>query len=88
MKEKIDSSMIGPAEASLFRSADQIKTDIIESIQANNAIHPKNIEVEVQDGKVTLRGCVKDQIAVEEAVQAAREVLGVVSVRNELEICG
>lgn len=88
MKEKIDSSMIGPAEASLFRSADQIKKDIIELIQANNAIYPKDVQVEVQDGNVTLRGCVKDQMAVEEAIQAARNVLGVTSVRNELEICG
>lgn len=88
MKEKIDSSMIGPAEASLFRSADQIQRDIIELIQANNAIHPKDIEVEVQDGNVTLRGCVKDQIAIEEAVQAAHKVLGVTSVRSDLEICG
>jgi osmotically-inducible protein OsmY len=88
MEEKIDSSMIGPAEASLFRSSDQIKKEIIELIQANDAIYPKDIEVEVHDGTVILRGRVKDQIAVEEAVQIAREALGVTSVQNELEVGG
>lgn len=86
MKEEIDSSMIGPAEASLFRSSDQIKEDIQELIGENNAIQQKDFEVIVSDGAVTLRGYVESETARDAATEAVLDVLGVTSVRNELEI--
>lgn len=81
-----DSSSIGPAEASLFRTSEQIKQDVIELISSNDAIWPKEIEVEVSDGTVTLKGRVRDEVARQEAEQAAREVLGVIKVDNQLEV--
>ena len=81
-----DSSSIGPAQSSAFRSGDQIRADVIELIQANDAIHPKDIDVGVEQGAVTLRGRVDDRISADEAVQAARGVIGVTEVHDELEI--
>jgi len=89
MKEgEYDSSSIGPAQASTFRSSDQIKEDVEELISVNDAVHPKDIDVLVEDGKVTLRGCVRDRVAADEAEHASREVIGVTEVHNELEISG
>ncbi len=86
MQEEIDSSMIGPAEASLFRSNEQIRDDVWEYISLNDAIRRKDIDVSVEGGIVTLRGRVNSDIAREAAEKAAREALGVIGVRNELEV--
>jgi osmotically-inducible protein OsmY len=86
MKGEYDSSLIGPSEASTFRSSDQIRADVEELIAENDDIHPKNICVDVQDGRVTLIGRVDGIESADEAVRAAREVLGVTEVRDELDI--
>lgn len=86
MQEEIDSSMIGPAEASLFRSNEQIRDDVWQYISLNDAIRRKDIDVSVEGGIVTLRGRVNSEIAREAAEKAAREALGVIGVRNELEV--
>lgn len=85
MTDEYDSSLIGPAQASAFRSSEQIYEDIVELIATNDAIYPKDIDVLVEDGVVTLRGRVDSQTAVDEAEQATRGVIGVRGVRNELE---
>lgn len=86
MQEEIDSSMIGPAEASLFRSNEQIRDDVWEYISLNDVIRRKDIDVSVEGGIVTLRGRVNSEIAREATEKAAREALGVIGVRNELEV--
>jgi osmotically-inducible protein OsmY len=86
MEGKYDSSLIGPAQVSAFRSSEEIKEDVEELIYLNDAIYPKDIEVTVEDGLVTLRGMVRDQVASDEAEMAARDVIGVTGVRNELVI--
>ncbi len=86
MQDKYDSSLIGPAQSSIFRTSEQIRDEIIELINENDAIQPKDIEVIVSDGIVTLRGQVQDELAREEAEQAAWEVLGVTEVDNQLEV--
>lgn len=88
MTDRYDSSLIGPAQASAFRSGDQIHEDIVELIFLNDTIHPKDIDVLVEDGSVTLRGRVDTQVAVDEAGRLAREVIGVTEVQNELETGG
>ena len=81
-----DSSQIGPARFDIFRSGDQIAHDVRELISNNDAIHPKDIIVSVADGVVTLRGRVDDETSAQEAVSTAREAIGVIDVRNELEV--
>jgi len=89
MKEgEYDSSEIGPAQASVFRSSEQIENDVREMIELNDAVRPKDIEVIVDAGTVILKGHVDNEIASDEAEEAAREVLGVIRVRNELEVDG
>jgi len=85
MTDEYDSRLIGPAQASAFRSSDQIHEDVVELIRMNDVIHPKDIDVSVENGIVTLRGRVDSEAAVNEAGQVAREVIGVTKVRNELE---
>lgn len=89
MKEgEYDSSEIGPAQASAFRTSEEIEEDVRDLISLNDAIHPKHIEVTVENGTVFLTGHVENEIAAEEAEKAAREVIGVTHVRNNLEVDG
>ena len=89
MKEgEYDSSAIGPAQASAFRTSEQIENDVRGLILLNDAIHPKDIQVVVEHGTVLLQGHVRNEVASEEAEQVAREVIGVLHVRNDLEVDG
>lgn len=85
---KYDSSVIGPSQASAFRSSGQVKEDVEELIAANVAIDPAYVAVIVDGGKVILKGCVSNLEVSEETERAARKVIGVTDVRNELEISG
>ncbi|MHB0999343.1 MAG: BON domain-containing protein [Armatimonadota bacterium] len=86
MEGEYNSSQMGPSQASVFRSSDQIMNDIKEMITQNNLIHPKNIDVALENGIVTLSGKVDNETACEEAENAVREVIGVINVVNKLEI--
>ena len=89
MKEgEYDSSEIGPAQASLFRTSEEIADDVRELIALNDAIQDKDIDVEVEAGTVILHGHVRNELSSDEAERAAREVMGVINVRNELEVDG
>jgi osmotically-inducible protein OsmY len=88
LKDKYDSSLIGPAEASLFRSDDQIRKDVENLISVNDDIFPKDIDINVKQGIVTLKGGVNSTYARNAAEEAAREVLGVTDVKNELDVTG
>ncbi|MCL6520485.1 MAG: BON domain-containing protein [Armatimonadetes bacterium] len=86
MQPEYDSSLIGPAQSSVFRTSDQIREDVINLINENDVIQPKDIEVIVNDGVIILKGKVRDELAKQEAEQAASEVLGVVKIENQLEV--
>lgn len=86
MDGKYDSRLIGPSQASVFRTRDKIREDVEELIWLNDEIYPKDIQVIVDNGIVTLTGRVRDQVASDEAEMAVREVMGVTAVFNELEI--
>lgn len=88
MQEEIDSSMIGPAEASLFRSSSQMRDDVWRLISLNDTIRRKDIDVSVEGGLVTLAGSVDSEASKQAAEAAARQALGVIGVRNELEVSG
>ncbi len=86
MRERIGSDLIGPAQASLFRTDDEIKNDVLELIEVNDVIESKGVDVAVSNGIVTLSGRVNNSDAWDEAANAARTVLGVTDVINRLEI--
>lgn len=81
-----DSTQIGPARADVFRDSREIQEDVEELISLNDAIHPKDIDVSVEAGSVILRGHVDDRASYEEADRAARDVIGVLDVKNLLEV--
>jgi hyperosmotically inducible periplasmic protein len=55
-------------------------------LAADPDINPFNINVDVEDGRVTLMGRVKDEWHREHAEEIARNTKGVESVRNRLEV--
>jgi osmotically-inducible protein OsmY len=86
MEGNINSRMIGPAEASIVRTSEQIQSDVESLIAENDAVRPKNVKVEVAGGVVTLSGRLESDFAVEQSVRAAKDALGVVEVKNHLEV--
>ena len=63
-----------------------ITLQIERTFQHMAAHHAQDIQVEVKDSKVTLRGVVMAWIEKTEAEEAAREVPGVKAVENRLEV--
>lgn len=66
----------------LGREADDIKEDIIEALGGS----VENLEVEFNDGTVTLRGVVDSQATREKAVLLAGNVKSVESVNDQLTV--
>jgi uncharacterized protein (DUF2267 family) len=80
------SEEIGPAAATVFRTDDQIAEDIRELIEESNEIDPDQIEVVVHEGIVTLKGNVTSPQGREDAIHAAREVLGTKEIHDQLSV--
>lgn len=69
-----------------MRSNSEIERDIKEELQWNPDLDATNIAVSVKDGIVTLAGFVRSYTEKYEAEQAAKRVLGVRGVANDLEV--
>lgn len=80
------SEEIGPAAASVYRSDDQLKSEIIELLDANDELDASSINVEVHAGKVTLRGVVQTPDQRNIAEHVASDALGTVEIIDELHI--
>jgi osmotically-inducible protein OsmY len=63
---------------------DNIRQDIIAALQRNARVDTAQMDIEVGDGVVTLRGTVPDYAAYHAAEDAARYTTGVIDVRNHL----
>lgn len=61
-------------------------TSVRAELATNTNVAASNIDVDAQNGVVTLSGTVKTQAARQEAERVARSVDGVRSVRNELQV--
>ena len=81
-----DSSEIGPDAASLYRSDDQIKAEIVELLDANDALDASTIDVEVHAGQVTLRGSVHTPVQRDIAEHVASDALGTTEIIDELKV--
>jgi osmotically-inducible protein OsmY len=88
MPDENSPNTFGFDEASISRTDAQIVSDVVARINRNDLIQPKNIEVQVESGVVTLTGRVNGFSAIQEAEETAYEVLGVVDVQNYLESIG
>jgi osmotically-inducible protein OsmY len=75
---------IGPRD--YRRSDDHICEEVCERLNRHGAMDASDIEVEVQDGEVILRGTVEDRRSKRLAEDLAEAASGVSDVRNELQI--
>ncbi len=75
-----------PARAAYRRIDSQIREDICECMAADPLLDASNVEVQVDDGEVTLTGTVADQSELHRAQDVAEQVYGVKNVRNGLTI--
>lgn len=63
-----------------------ITTKVKSKLTADPQLNPFNIDVDTQDGEVTLSGVVRTQTAKQEAEKLARDTKGVKRVNNELQV--
>jgi hypothetical protein len=68
------------------RSDERIKEDVCERLMQHGQIDASDMEIDVQNGEVTLRGTVDQRQAKRMAEDAAESVSGVREVRNELRV--
>jgi hypothetical protein len=66
------------------RSDERIREDVCEALAMHPAIDASDLEVEVHDGVVTLRGTVDDRRSKRLAVDIAESIAGVTGVRSEV----
>jgi hypothetical protein len=66
------------------RGDERIREDVCEALAMHPAIDARNLEVEVRDGVVTLRGTVDDRTSKRLAVDVAESIAGVIAVRSEV----
>lgn len=68
------------------RSDERIKEDVCDVLEHNHRIDASEIEVDVKDGLVTLRGLIHDRAAKRLAEDLVENCRGVKDIRNELSI--
>ncbi|MHB9035089.1 MAG: DUF2267 domain-containing protein [Armatimonadota bacterium] len=76
----------GPGSAEHYRSDAELTEEIEEMLDESDEIDAENIDVFVQAGNVTLRGCVRSPHEREMALRTVSEALGVGEIRSELEL--
>ncbi len=75
---------IGPKE--YRRSDERIREDVCDALTRDPAVDASQIQVTVNDGRVTLNGTVGSRWMKRRAEDCAEELSGVSDVRNELDI--
>lgn len=68
------------------KSDERIKEEICEALYYDRFVDASDIEVQVEDGVVFLRGWVESREAKREAEKCIEDVVGVFDVRNELHM--
>ncbi len=80
------SNEIGPSAASIYRSDDQVRSEIEKLLEASDEVDAAEIDVEVRAGHVTLRGVVQSQDQRQAAKRIAHEALGVTEVEDAMQL--
>lgn len=85
---RVDNQLrVGEAETEQVPGTDAaIATRVNGALATSTDVSARNIDVDVQDGIVTLSGVVKTQAAKERAHDIAHEVKGVTTVYNEIQV--
>jgi hypothetical protein len=79
-------SFAGRGPQGYKRSDERITEDINEALTRDPEVDPTNIQVEVQNGEVTLKGTVSDREAKRRAEDIAESCSGVKQVQNQLRV--
>lgn len=77
-------SGVGPQN--FQRSDKRIKEDVCERFTNHGRIDPSDIDIDVNDGEVTLRGTVPDRKMKRLAEDTAENIIGVKNIRNEIKV--
>lgn len=75
---------VGKGPKGYRRADDRIYDDVCDALSADPEVDATNIDVEVNDGEVTLRGTVEDRQMKRAAEDCTEHVRGVKDVHNEL----
>lgn len=78
------SGKIGPSAAEIYRSDQQIESEVKDLLDASDEIDASEINVTVQQGRVTLKGIVKNSAEKNAAERIASDALGVTEIKNKL----
>jgi hyperosmotically inducible periplasmic protein len=78
--------LTGASAAGKPASDDYISDSIREKLAADTVVKGGNIDVEVKDGAVVLKGRVEEEKQKSRAEKIAKKVNGVKSVKNDLQI--
>ena len=81
-------TVVGPNADGSYLSDKGIAAKVKSKITADPQLNPFNIDVDVNDGHVTLSGVVRSATARAEAEKLAAGTAGVLGVTNELKIAG
>ncbi len=67
-------------------SDEEMKQDLLARLRENGDVQDGRVEVEVQNGEITLRGSVPTYVVSQMVESVANEVPGVTDVHNELDV--
>ena len=86
LQGRLQGTFAGRGPQGYKRSDERIKEDVNETLTQDPDIDPTNIQVEVQNGEVTLKGTVSDREAKRRAEDIADSCPGVREVQNQLRV--
>lgn len=77
---------VGVGPKNYQRSDDRIFEDVCERLTRHGQVDARDVQVDVKDGEVTLKGTVNSRQAKRMAEDAAQDVFGVKDVNNQLKV--
>ena len=75
-----------PRDTAQYTDDTSINTNVQAAVIGVPGVHANNIQVDTYEGVVKLRGTVDNQLAAQNAVQAARQVAGVKKVDYDIKV--
>ncbi len=70
----------------MLRTNEEVKNEVLEQLRWDSRVDPKDVNIDVQDGEVTLFGSVPTQLSKQAVERDAWSVAGVSEVENALSI--
>lgn len=75
-----------PRDTASYADDASINTNVQAAVVGVPGVHANNMQVNTYEGVVTLRGTVENQLAAQNAIQAARQVAGVKKVDYDIKV--